>query len=263
MNGAQILIHTLVASGMEVCFTNPGTSEMHFVAALDAVPQMRGILALFEGVATGAADGYARMAGRPAATLLHLGPGLAYGLANLHNARKGGVPVVNIVGDHATYHKKYDAQLESDILTVAHNVSASWTRVPQRAADVAGDAADAVAAAIGPPGGVATLILPADVSWTQGGEPSASRPVAGQTSVAGNVVDMVAKVLRTGEPTALLLGGGVLRERGLVAATRVAAVSGAKIFAETFPTGWSVGPACRRSNAWPTSRRWSPSSWPA
>src|SRR4029434_7456563 len=123
VNGAQALIRTLVACGVDTCFTNPGTSEMHFVAALDAVAEMRAVLGLFEGVVTGAADGYARMAGKPAATLLHLGPGLGNGLANLHNARKGRVPIVNIVGDHATYHKRYDAQLESDIVTVARNVS--------------------------------------------------------------------------------------------------------------------------------------------
>src|SRR5438874_10452058 len=128
MNGAQALIRTLVGCGVDVCFTNPGTSEMHFVAALDSVLEMRGVLALFEGVATGAADGYARMADRPAATLLHLGPGLGNGLANLHNARKGKVPIVNIVGDHATHHVKYDAQLQSDIETVARNVSPGWVR---------------------------------------------------------------------------------------------------------------------------------------
>src|SRR6186997_3487065 len=127
MNGAESLVRTLVGGGVDVCFSNPGTSEMHFVAALDRVEGMRCVLALFEGVATGAADGYARMADRPAATLLHLGPGLGNGLANLHNARKGHTPVVNIVGDHATYHKQYDAQLESDIDTVARNVS-SWIR---------------------------------------------------------------------------------------------------------------------------------------
>src|SRR5881275_2359046 len=115
MNGAHALIRTLVASGVDTCFTNPGTSEMHFVAALDSVPEMRGVLTLFEGVATGAADGYGRMAGAPGATLLHLGPGLGNGLANLHNARKAKTPIVNIVGDHATYHTKYDAQLQSDI----------------------------------------------------------------------------------------------------------------------------------------------------
>src|SRR5437588_2098066 len=171
MNGAQALIRTLVGSGVTTCFSNPGTSEMHFVAALDAVPEMRGVLALFEGVATGAADGYARMRDRPAATLLHLGPGLGNGLANLHNARKGKVPVVNIVGDHATYHTKYDAQLQSDIETVARNVS-KWVRTSKSTAELPGDAAEAVAAAIGPPGQVATLILPADVPWEEGAQPA-------------------------------------------------------------------------------------------
>ena len=171
MNGANALIRTLVDAGVDVCFMNPGTSEMHFVAALDDVPEMRGVLALFEGVATGAADGYARIAERPAATLLHLGPGLGNGLANLHNARKAFTPIVNIVGDHATYHKQYDAQLESDIETVARNVS-SWIRFSDSTKAVAGDAADAIAAAIGPPGQVATLILPADVSWSDGGDPA-------------------------------------------------------------------------------------------
>src|ERR687885_1023607 len=167
MNGAESLVRTLVGGGVNVCFSNPGTSEMHFVAALDRVEGMRCVLALFEGVATGAADGYARMADKPAATLLHLGSGLGNGLANLHNARKGKVPVVNIVGDHATYHTKYDAQLQSDIETVARNVS-RWVRTSQSTAAVAGDAAEAVAAAQGPPGEVATLILPADVSWGEG-----------------------------------------------------------------------------------------------
>ena len=175
MNGAQALIRTLVDAGVDVCFMNPGTSEMHFVAALDDVPEMRGVLALFEGVATGAADGYARMADQPAATLLHLGPGLGNGLANLHNARKAFTPVVNIVGDHATYHKQYDAQLESDIETVARNVSTLDPRVRQHRRPWPRDAADAVAAAIGPPGQVATLILPADVSWSDGGDAAPRR----------------------------------------------------------------------------------------
>src|SRR5437870_6473478 len=143
-NGAQALIRTLVNSGVTTCFTNPGTSEMHFVAALDSVPEMRAVLTLFEGVATGAADGYARMTERPGATLLHLGSGLGNGLANLHNARKGKVPIVNIVGDHATYHTKYDAQLQSDIETVARNVS-SWVRTSQSTAQLPSDAAEAVA----------------------------------------------------------------------------------------------------------------------
>src|SRR5947208_4187281 len=169
MNGAQALIRTLVDGGVDVCFTNPGTSEMHFVAALDSVPEMRGSLGLFEGVATGAADGYGRMADKPAATLLHLGPGLGNGLANLHNARKGKTGIVNIVGDHATYHKKYDAQLESDIDTVARNVS-GWIRRSETSAAVPRDAAEAVAVARA--GEIATLILPADASWSEGAEPA-------------------------------------------------------------------------------------------
>src|ERR1700716_3190034 len=151
---AQALIRTLVGAGVNTCFTNPGTSEMHFVAALDSVPEMRAVLALFEGVATGAADGDARMADRPGATLLHLGPGLGNGLANLHNARKGKVPIVNIVGDHATYHAQYDAQLQSDIETAARNVS-SWVRTSQSASALPRDAVEAIAAACGPPGQVA------------------------------------------------------------------------------------------------------------
>src|SRR5437763_16440441 len=142
---------------------------MHFVAALDNVPEMRAVLALFEGVATGAADGHARMTGVPSATLLHLGPGLGNGLANLHNARRAKVPLVNIVGDHATYHTRYDAQLQSDIETVARNVS-TWVRTSQSTDALARDAAEAIAAAKGPPGQVATLILPADVSWSEGGQ---------------------------------------------------------------------------------------------
>ncbi|MGZ4739964.1 MAG: thiamine pyrophosphate-binding protein, partial [Ilumatobacteraceae bacterium] len=151
MRGAEALIRTLVASGVDTCFMNPGTSEMHFVASLDAVLEMRGVLCLFEGVATGAADGYARMAGTPASVLLHLGPGLGNGLANLHNARKGAVPIVNIVGDHATTHQQYDSQLQSDIETVARNVSA-WISRPASTAAIAPAAAAAVAAALGPPG---------------------------------------------------------------------------------------------------------------
>src|SRR5947209_11736867 len=171
MNGAQALIRTLVNAGVTRCFTNPGTSEMHFVAALDDVPEMRAVLTLFEGVATGAADGYARMAGTPGATLLHLGPGLGNGLANLHNARRARTPVVNIVGDHATYHRQYDAQLQSDIETVARNVS-TWVRTSQSTENLSRDATEAIAAALGPPGQVATLILPADVSWSDGAEPA-------------------------------------------------------------------------------------------
>ncbi len=237
MNGAGALIRTLVAAGVDTCFTNPGTSEMHFVAALDGVPGMRGVLALFEGVATGAADGYGRMAGRPAATLLHLGPGLGNGLANLHNARRAWTPVVNIVGDHATYHTKYDAQLQSDIETVARNVSA-FVRTSASTADLAGDAVDAVRAALGPPGQVATLILPADVSWTDGGIPvELSGPLTAATGTApdADVVDAAAKALRSGEPAALLIGGRACRTPLLDQLSALAEATGAKLLCETFP----------------------------
>jgi acetolactate synthase-1/2/3 large subunit len=234
VNGANALIRTLVDSGVDVCFMNPGTSEMHFVAALDDVPEMRGVLALFEGVATGAADGYARIAGKPAATLLHLGPGLGNGLANLHNARKAFTPIVNVVGDHATYHKPFDAQLESDIETVARNVS-SWIRFSDSTKAVAGDAADAVAAAIGPPGQVATLILPADVSWSDGGEPAEPAAPARRAQVDAAVVARVAEALRSGEPAAVFVGGRACRADALLDASRVANTVGAKLLAETFP----------------------------
>ncbi|SDZ82996.1 acetolactate synthase large subunit [Acidovorax soli] len=235
-NGAQALMKTLADAGVEVCFTNPGTSEMHFVAALDSEPRMRAVLALFEGVATGAADGYARMAGKPAATLLHLGCGLGNGLANLHNARKGKVPVVNIVGDHASYHVPYDAQLQSDIETVARNVSPGFVRTSQSTAQLCQDAVDAVAAARGLPGQVATLILPADVSWGEGGVPCAPPPPPRPAAADDATVQAIAQTLRAGPKAALLLGGQALRAPGLLAAARIAAHSGVKVFAEVFPT---------------------------
>lgn len=233
--GAEAMMRTLIDSGVEVCFTNPGTSEMHFVAALDTEPAMRAVLALFEGVATGAADGYARIAGKPAATLLHLGCGLGNGLANLHNARKGRVPVVNIVGDHATHHAAYDAPLQSDIETAARNVS-TWVRTPRTTAELCESVAEAVAAAEGPPGQVATLILPADVSWSPGGVAAAPRPVAPPPVAADAGLAAIAEVLRGAGRVALLLGGRALREPGLLAAGRIAAATGAKLFAEVFPT---------------------------
>jgi acetolactate synthase-1/2/3 large subunit len=240
MNGAQALIRTLVDAKVRTCFTNPGTSEMHFVAALDSVPEMRAVLALFEGVATGAADGYARMADSPAATLLHLGPGLGNGLANLHNARRAKVPIVNIVGDHATYHRQYDAQLQSDIETVAHNVS-SWVRTSSRTEDLAGDAVQAISAAVGPPGQVATLILPADVSWTDGAEPARPAPPPAPPVASADVVEAVAAAARSGEATALLLGGRGLRADALMVAGRIAAATGVKLLAEVFPTRFERG----------------------
>jgi acetolactate synthase-1/2/3 large subunit len=235
MNGAQSLVRTLVGCGVDVCFMNPGTSEMHFVATLDAVPEMKSVLALFEGVATGAADGYGRMAGRPAATLLHLGPGLGNGLANLHNARRARTPLINIVGDHATYHKKFDALLESDIEGVARNVSPSFVRFGSAPGTVGADAADAFGAALGPPGQVATLILPADVSWGPGGVVAAPPTRLRPQPLDAPRVGAVADVLRSGEPAALLLGNGALGTDGLTAASRVADAVGARLLCETFP----------------------------
>ncbi len=235
MNGAQALIRTLVACGVDTCFMNPGTSEMHFVAALDTVPEMHGVLALFEGVATGAADGYARMADRPAATLLHLGPGLGNGLANLHNARKAQTPIVNIVGDHATYHKQYDAQLESDIETVARNVS-RFIRWSAKTDEVGSDAADTVAAAYGPPGQVATLVLPADISWSEGGEVATPKAPAPRGAIGDDAVRAIANVLRSGEPAVLLVGGTACRAESLAHARAIADATGAKLLCETFPT---------------------------
>lgn len=232
MNGAQALINTLVDGGVDVCFANPGTSEMHFVAALDTVPRMRAVLALFEGVATGAADGYARIADRPAAVLLHLGPGLGNGLANLHNARRARVPMVVVVGDHATYHKKYDAPLESDIDAVAGSVS-GWMRRTAATADVGTDAAEAIAASRSG-AQISTLILPADVSWSDGAQPAAPEPARAKATPA--LPSGILDVLRCGEPAVLMIGGDATRARGLAAAARIAQATGARLLCETFPT---------------------------
>jgi acetolactate synthase-1/2/3 large subunit len=234
MNGAEAVLRTLTGSGVGMCFANPGTSEMHTVAALDEVPGMRGVLCLFEGAATGAADGYGRMADRPAAVLLHLGPGLANGLANLHNARRAQTPLLAVVGDHATYHKRFDAPLETDIEAIAGTVS-GWVRRCARSADAGADVAEAVAAAMAPPGQVATVILPADVSWSSGAEPAAAIPARPRPPVPDEVIGAVAAVLRSGEPCVILLGGTGVRRPALAAASRAAQATGARLLAETFP----------------------------
>ena len=234
MNGAQALIRTLVDGGVDVCFSNPGTSEMHFVAALDQVPGMRGVLGLHEGVVTGAADGFGRMAGRPAATLLHLGPGLANGLAGLHNARRAFTPVVNIVGDHAVYHRQYDAPLNSDIDLLA-NWLGGWLRTTKDVADAGADAAEAIAAAMTPPGRVVTLVLPADVSWSEGGRVVSPAAVPERAVVADAEVAATADLLRSGKQCLILLGGAATREPALLAASRIGVGSGATLLVETFP----------------------------
>src|SRR5215218_6677409 len=232
MNGAESLVETLAGAGVEVCFANPGTSEMHFVAALDRVGDMRCVLGLFEGVATGAADGYARMVDRPASTLLNLGPGLANGLANVHNARRANTPMVNIVGDHATYHKQHDAPLTSDIEGAARPFS-DWVLTSADSRSVARDGAAAVVAAMTPPGRVATLILPADASWNEADGPAPLPPVDGPAPVSPEVIPDIARVLRSGEPTVLFMGGHALREPGLMLAGRIAAQSGVRLLAQT------------------------------
>ena len=219
MNGAESLLRTLLASGVDVCFMNPGTSEMQFVAALDRVPEMRGVLCLHETVCAGAADGYARMTGRPAATLLHLGPGLANGLSNFHNARKARSPVVNIVGEHSTAHLRYDAPLTADVEAFARPVS-GWVRTLDRPGSMGAAAAEAVREARRPPGQVASLIIPADHSWSEAGEPAApaaveTRPLPAESNLRGATC-----ILASGEPAAFFLGGTAASRTGIEAAAR-------------------------------------------
>ena len=253
MNGAESLARTLIAHGVQVCFANPGTSEMHFVAALDRHPELRCVLGLFEGVVTGMADGYARMAGRPAATLLHTGPGLANGLANLHNAKKARTPVFNVVGDHASFHAGFETPLASDAPALAGPVS-DWVRTASDAASVAALAAEGLAAACAYPGQVATLVLPADSAWNEVPVRSASSadadlglgleldgPVvtaasaatvtaasasASATTVDAALLDRAAHALRSREPTLLFLGAPALRAGALDAAGQLAAHCG-------------------------------------
>jgi len=230
LNGAESVLRTLADSGVTVCFANPGTSEMHLVAALDRVPGVRGILTLFEGVASGAADGYARMAGGPAATLLHLGPGFGNAFANVHNAYKGRTPMVNLVGDHAVAHKPLGAPLASDIEGIVRPAS-HWVRTAPDARSAATLTAEAVAAARA--GGVATLILPADAGWDESLGPAAPRPVPPRPPVTEEAIEAAARALKSGRG-ALLLGGPTTREPGLRAAARIAAATGAEVFHDTF-----------------------------
>ncbi len=233
MNGAESLVRTLVAGGVDVCFTNPGTSEMHFVAALDRVEGMRCVLGLFEGVVTGAADGYYRMKGTPASTLLHLGPGLANGLANLHNAKKAHSGIVNIVGQHATYHIEYNAPLTSDIEGLARPMS-QWVRTSPDAKSVAGDGAAAIAAASGSPGQIATLILPADTAWNEADGIAQVQHDRQKPSYSPKGVEIAAKILKSGEPTLLLLTGGALTGPALELAQRIAGKTGCKVMGQTY-----------------------------
>ena len=236
MNGAESLLTTLSQNGVNVCFANPGTSEMHFVAALDRIGDMRCVLGLFEGVVTGAADGYARMLDRPAVTLLHLGPGLANGLSNLHNAMRANSPIVNVIGDHATYHRQLDAPLTSDIEGTARPFS-HWVRTSANAESLASDAVAAVAAARSAPGKIASLILPADAAWNEVGN---AQPIVSSASLlspparpTGTAIDAAAKILKLGETTALILAGQATRQLPLEFAGMISAATGARLYSQT------------------------------
>lgn len=234
MNGAECLLQTLVNSGVEVCFTNPGTSEMYFVAALDRVKGMRPVLCLFEGVVSGAADGYARMADNPAATLLHLGPGLANALANFHNAKKAHSPIVNIVGEHATYHRECDPPLGSDISAFAAPVS-GWIGTVESPGEMSRYVQKALTAACQPPGRIATLIVPADCSWEDAPDPlEQTLPQLAYAELDDNAVATAAEALLGGGQAALLMNGKVLRTQGLELAGKIAARTGARLFCDTF-----------------------------
>jgi acetolactate synthase-1/2/3 large subunit len=240
VTGAEALIRTLIDAGLEVCFANPGTTEMPMVRALDDVPGMRTVLGLFEGVCTGAADGYSRMADKAGLTLLHLGPGLANGLAYLHDARRARSPIINLVGDHATWHLAADPPLAREIESLARPVS-GWVRHNESGATLAQDAADAIQAALDPPGQIATLIIPHDCQLESAtgpaAAPSAQEPRRGDDAA----IDSAARLLRCNGPTVLFLGGHALRERGLQAAARISAATGCALMCETFPRRWERG----------------------
>src|SRR6202035_5039021 len=229
MNGAESLIRTLVAGEVDTCFSNPGTSEIHIVAALDRIPEMRCVLGLFEGVVTGAAAGYARMTGKPACTLLHLGPGLANGLANLHNAYRARVPIINIVGQHATFHLHHDTPLTSDIESIGRLYS-KWLRTSSSASKVGRDAAEAIVGSRTSPGQIATLIVPADVAWGEGKAVDTPLPNHAVAMPSAQAIEHAPVMLRSGSSTAMLLSGNALYGRGLTEAGRIAAATGARLF---------------------------------
>jgi acetolactate synthase I/II/III large subunit len=241
VTGAELLLRTAASAGVDACFANPGTTELALVNALDRVPAVRAVLCQFEGVASGAADGYGRMRERPALALLHLGPGFANAIANLHNARRGHTPVVALVGEHATWHRSADAPLASDIASLARPVS-RFVRTTESAAGMGRDAADAVAASLGGGGGVATLIVPSDC---QAGETRAAPPevlLSAPERVPPDRVERVAALLREAGPAALFLGGRALREPGIHSAARAAHATGARLVSECFPARMERGP---------------------
>ena len=250
MNGAESLVRSLASAGVNVCFANPGTSEMHLVQAIDAVPEMRGVLSLFEGVCTGAADGFGRMTGRPATTLLHLGPGLGNGIANLHNARRASTPIINLIGNHALYHVEYDAPLTSDIDTLAQNVS-SWIKGDSTAASLAADGMQALQSALTPTPGskgqIATMIIPADACWGEADAVAESLATPVRAEVEDGVISQVADQIDGN--SLILLNGDGLSVNARIAANRIAAKTGCRVSMTTFPSRVDGGvglPSCER-----------------
>lgn len=255
MNGAESLIRSLVSAGVEVCFANPGTSEMHLVQAIDAVPEMRGVLSLFEGVCTGAADGYGRMTGMPATTVLHLGPGLGNGIANLHNARRAATPIINLVGNHALYHVELDAPLTSDIDTLARNVS-SWIKGDSTAETLAADGMEALRSSLtarpGSAGQISTMIIPADACWNPTENTASVLPVPARPEVDDDHIRDAAELI-DGQSMILLDGDG-LSIPARVAANRIAAKTGCRVSLGTFPgrvDGGAGLPDCERMPYFP------------
>jgi acetolactate synthase-1/2/3 large subunit len=241
INGAESLLRTAAAGGVSVCFANPGTTELPLVIALEQVREIRPILCLAEAVCTGAADGYGRMSGHPALTLLHLGPGFANGIAYLHDARRARSPIINLIGEHASWHLAADAPLTSDIESLARPVSA-WLRRNESAEEVAGDIADAIGAAMISPGQIATLILPHDFQLGAASGITPVRPVEPAPKVDNSQVSKAAEILRASRAPALFLGGLALTSRGLRAAGTIASATGCKLINETFPKRMERGP---------------------
>ncbi|MGH7905711.1 MAG: acetolactate synthase large subunit [Candidatus Binataceae bacterium] len=241
MNGAESLIHTAKACGVKVCFANPGTTEMPLVAALDATDAIRPVLALFEGVCSGAADGYARMTDSPAMTLLHLGPGFANSIANFHNARRARSAVFNVIGDHAQWHLEFDAPLTTDIESLARPVS-GWLRKSGSAKSIAADTAQAIAAAGRYPGKIATLIAPSNCQWDASDGPAKMIEPARLVPAEHAAITRAANLLGKAAGAVLFLGGQALRARGLKAAARIAAKTGCALMCETFPARMERGP---------------------
>ncbi|HMK37378.1 MAG TPA: acetolactate synthase large subunit, partial [Desulfomonilaceae bacterium] len=238
MNGAELIIRTAHAAGVELCFANPGTTEMPLVEALDTIPGIRAILCLSEGVCTGAADGYGRISGKPAMTVLHLGPGLANGISNLHNARRGHSPVLNIIGEHATWHRPSDPPLNMNIESLAATVC-GWQRTSKSVTDLSSDTADAVTASLR--GQVVCLIVPHDLQWTDCADETISKTMTPVESVDEHAIGNAVKLLRSVPKSVILLGGQTLQKRGLQAAARIRSATGCDLFCETLPAHMERG----------------------